>query len=362
MKYTLGNFIRSQYTTLPVVACPDLTGRVVMITGSNTYAFLGLVPYHALTHEPIHPFCSGLGYEAAKTFARHNPARLILAVRNTLAGNKAAREIVEAHGGKCTVLEVWQLDLGRLQSVKDFAETANRELDRLDVFISNAGITTEKFARTVDGFESTSQVNNIANSLLSILLTPLLRKTAHLPPLPTSPTFKPHLCIVSSAVHYWIYGVLPGMKGGRKDVLQCFQEEELFPGGSTRYNETKAVNVMNALTLADLLGPEIIVNTVNPGLCHSGLLRESVGIKGCLLTLLKLVAARSTEVGSRSLVWAATKDTPTGAYVQDCQLFEPSDFVISDQGREIGAEIWDEMKVAWKEKVGVDADAFIRAL
>jgi hypothetical protein len=151
---------------------------------------------------------------------------------------------------------------------------------------------------------TSSQVNNIANSLLSILLIPLLRKTAHLPPLPTSPTFKPHLCIVSSAVHYWIYGVLPGMKQGRKDVLQCFQEEELFPGGSTRYNETKgdyhicsttlcvansprttaAVNVMNALTLADLLGPEIIVNTVNPGLCHSGLLRESVGIKGCLLT------------------------------------------------------------------------------
>lgn len=41
---------------------------------------------------------------------------------------------------------------------------------------------------------------------------------------------------------------------------------------------------MNALTLADLLSPEIIVNTVNPGLCHSGLLRESDGIKGCLLT------------------------------------------------------------------------------
>ncbi len=30
--------------------------------------------------------------------------------------------------------------------------------------------------------------------------------------------------------------------------------------------------------------------------------------------------------------------------------------MLSQQGKEIGAEIWEEMKVIWKEKVGVDAD------
>ncbi|KAJ9113047.1 hypothetical protein QFC22_006143 [Naganishia vaughanmartiniae] len=318
MKFTLSNFIRSQYTTVPQVVCPDLTGRVVIVTGSNT----------------------GLGYEAAKTFAQHNPSRLILAVRNTHAGHKAAQEIVEANGGKGTVPEVWELDLGRLQSVKDFGDCVNRELERLDVFVSNAGISTEKFVKTVDGFEST--------------------KTAHLPPMPHSPNFKPHLTIVSSAVHYWIHDVLPGMKEGRKDTLQCFQEEELFKP-SDRYNETKAVNIMNAFILADLLCPDIIVNAVHPGLCHSSLMRESVGLKGCLIGLLKLIAARSTEAGARNLVWAGTHDMPTGAYIHDCRVFEPSDFVLSTQGREIGAEIWDEMKVIWKEKVGVDADAIVQA-
>lgn len=77
---------------------------------------------------------SGLGYEAAKHLSRYNPARLILAVRNVGLGEKAAQEIAEANGGKC-VPEVWQLDLGKLQSVKDFADRVNKELDRLDVVV-----------------------------------------------------------------------------------------------------------------------------------------------------------------------------------------------------------------------------------
>lgn len=206
-------------------------------------------------------------------------------MRNVGLGEKAAREIAEANGGKC-VPEVWQLDLGRLQSVKDFAERVNKELDRLDVVvsvsinlsdicvcadsssrqISNAGIATEKFEMTADGFESTyallylfylsaltnphlsSQVNNIANSLLSVLLLPKLKQTARLPPLSTSPDFKPHLAIVASEVHHWINGVLPGMKAGRKDVLQSFQEEALFVP-DMRYPESKGTSTAFIYTL-----------------------------------------------------------------------------------------------------------------
>ncbi|KAJ9091156.1 hypothetical protein QFC20_007714 [Naganishia adeliensis] len=332
MKFTMYGFLCSQFATLPPVDCPDLTGRVVIVTGSNV----------------------GLGYEAAKTLSRYNPARLILAVRNIGLGEKAAQEIVEANGGKC-VPEVWQLDLGRMQSVKDFADRVNKELDRLDVVISNAGIATDKFSLTADGFESTSQVNNIANSLLSVLLLPKLKQTARLPPLSTSPDFKPHLAIVASEVHHWINGVLPGMKAGRKDTLQSFQEEALFVP-DMRYPESKAVNVLNVQTLADLAGPEIIVNAINPGFCHSSLTRDSVGIQGIQMKLMKLLLARTTEAGSRNLVWAGTEDMPSGSYVDSCKVSESSDFTLSPEGRAIGAGIWDEMKQIWKEKAGVDAD------
>lgn len=80
-----------------------------------------------------------------------------------------------------------------------------------------------------------SQVNNIANSLLSVLVLPLLRRTAREHP---SPTFKPHLTIVTSGAHYWINDLLPGMNQGRTDILQCFQEQDLFDAAQ-RYPESK---------------------------------------------------------------------------------------------------------------------------
>jgi NAD(P)-dependent dehydrogenase (short-subunit alcohol dehydrogenase family) len=156
------------------VDCPDLTGRVVIVTGSNVSVLSPVLSLTTLLIPTVH-HRSGLGYEAAKTLSKFNPSRLILAVRNTGLGEKAAQEIVEANAGKGTVPEVWTLDLGRLQSVKDFAERVDKELERLDIVvsfslvisssraigwfrafqISNAGIATEKFVRTVDGFEST---------------------------------------------------------------------------------------------------------------------------------------------------------------------------------------------------------------
>lgn len=41
------------------------------------------------------------------------------------------------------------------------------------------------------------------------------------------------------------------------------------------------------------------------------------------------------------------------------RMDRPSDFVISPQGRQIGAEIWDEQKKIWQDKVGVDVDAIV---
>ena len=64
MKWTVPAFIRNQWTTVPPVAQVDLTGKTVIVTGAN----------------------NGLGFEAAKHFARMNPAKLILACRSKERG------------------------------------------------------------------------------------------------------------------------------------------------------------------------------------------------------------------------------------------------------------------------------------
>lgn len=115
---------------LPVTVV-DLTGRTVIITGSNT----------------------GLGLEAAKHFYEMNPARLILAVRSIEKGEHA-KNIILRNGKRRTNIEVWELDMGSFASVNAFTKKANDELERLDIFIANAGTATQQWATTKDGWES----------------------------------------------------------------------------------------------------------------------------------------------------------------------------------------------------------------
>ena len=61
--------------------------------------------------------------------------------------------------------------------------------------------------------------------------------------------------------------------------------------------------------------------------------------------LSKLILARSTEQGSRQLIWASIGgkdniDQLHGAYVSSMQVREPSDFVVSEEGRRAQTILW----------------------
>jgi retinol dehydrogenase 12 len=118
----------------------DLTGRTVIVTGSNV----------------------GLGFEAAKRFYDMNPARLILAVRTISKGEEARNAILEA-GKKPsprgsardeTKVEVWLLDLSSFESVKQFANKCEAELERIDILLENAAVVNPAWSMTKDGWES----------------------------------------------------------------------------------------------------------------------------------------------------------------------------------------------------------------
>lgn len=68
MKKSLLSFFHDQLIDkVPPVATADLTGQTVVVVGANT----------------------GLGFEAAKHFARMKPGKLVLACRNEEKGNAA---------------------------------------------------------------------------------------------------------------------------------------------------------------------------------------------------------------------------------------------------------------------------------
>lgn len=87
---------------------------------------------------------------------------------------------------------------------------------------------------------------------------------------------------------------------------------------SFRYNVSKLLEVFYVRELAkhsqDSGKPSVVINYLNPGLCHSELARDA----GIALAIFKFFLARTTEVGSRTLVAAASAAADShGQYQSD---------------------------------------------
>ena len=166
------SFIISQlFTRLPYPK-HSFSGQTVIVTGSNT----------------------GLGLEAARHFTRLDAGKVILAVRTQSKG-EAAKESIEKSTNRKGVVEVWYLDLGSYESVKEFANKAEK-LDRLDILVENAGIA-RRYWSVLEDNEATITTNVVSTFLLGILLLPKMRETGQ------KFNIAPHLSITCSEVHSW---------------------------------------------------------------------------------------------------------------------------------------------------------------
>lgn len=115
----------------PETDIPNLSGKIIVITGSN----------------------GGLGYESLIHLARHSPSRIYLCARSKEKYETAMKGILAAVPDAANFVKYLEIDLASLASVKKAAETFTAENDRLDVLMNNAGIMAQTPARTEDGFE-----------------------------------------------------------------------------------------------------------------------------------------------------------------------------------------------------------------
>lgn len=67
------------------------------------------------------------------------------------------------------------LDIGSMQSVRQFADRVRAKFTQLHVLINNAGIMAAPYRLTADGFEEQLAVNYMGHFLLTHRLLPLLR-------------------------------------------------------------------------------------------------------------------------------------------------------------------------------------------
>ncbi|KAL1728161.1 hypothetical protein EV714DRAFT_215752 [Schizophyllum commune] len=317
-KYTPTTFLWDQLSYHSRVTRKDLTGQVVVVVGANV----------------------GLGYEAAKHFATMGAARVIMACRSKERGAAAVERLQKETGLKNS--ELMLVDLADFSSTTHFATELEARVDRLDLLVLNAGVTTQngsKRTETVDGWEPTIQVNVVSSSILAILLLPIMLRTSR------ERHTIPRTVVVASSVHFWA----PPWNDeifNQPGILKALSNQEEFDPFC--YLRTYSVlNVLFARALNERLRhthPTVIVNSVDPGLCSTSLFRDegriTVGMR-----LMNALFAVSAEVGSRELVWAAlggseNADALRGAFVARHTVREPSDFVLSERGRIAQDRTW----------------------
>jgi NAD(P)-dependent dehydrogenase (short-subunit alcohol dehydrogenase family) len=143
-------------TTDEVLEGVDLSGKRILVTGVS----------------------AGLGVETARTLASHG-AQVVGAARD-LKKAKAATEQVRtqaAHGGG---LELVELDLASLASVRACAESLISKGEPFDLVIANAGVMACPKGLTSDGFETQFGTNHLGHFVLVNRLVSLLKPGSRL--------------------------------------------------------------------------------------------------------------------------------------------------------------------------------------
>ncbi|KAB2035648.1 hypothetical protein ES319_D04G167300v1 [Gossypium barbadense] len=119
---------------------------------------------------------SGLGLATAKALAETGEWHVIMACRNFLRAEKAAKSV----GITKESYSVMHLDLASLESVRQFADTFRRSGRPLDTLVCNAAVylpTAKEPTYTAEGFELSVGTNHLGHFLLARLLLDDLKQS-----------------------------------------------------------------------------------------------------------------------------------------------------------------------------------------
>jgi len=266
----------AKWTTVDI---PDQTGRVAVITGSNT----------------------GLGFETAAALAARG-ARVVLAVRNLEKGKDAESLIRRRSPGADVTLQ--ELDLTSLDSIRSAAAQLRADHDRIDLLINNAGVMYPPKATTKDGFELQFGTNHLGHfALTGLLLDRLL------------PVAGSRVVTVSSVGHRI-----------RADIHFDDLQWERRYNRVEAYGQSKLANLMFTYELQRRLAPHAttIATAAHPGGSNTDLMRHLPRWAAAAYPLIKPLF-QGADMGALPSLRAASDPQALGG-----QYFGPDGFA---QGR-----------------------------
>jgi NAD(P)-dependent dehydrogenase (short-subunit alcohol dehydrogenase family) len=242
---------------------PDQSGRTAVVTGAN----------------------SGLGLVTARELARAG-ASVVMACRNLDKGHTAVDEVRAAVPEAQLQLE--DLDLASLASVRGFADRFRATHDGLDLLINNAGVMATPRRRTADGFELQFGTNHLGHFALTTALLAKMegREDAR-------------VVTLSSTAH----------KMGRINFDNLNGDRNYFRWNA--YGQSKLANLLFALELDRRLraaGSTVKSLAAHPGYAATNL--QSAGppmVDRLLMKVGNAVGAQSDEMGALPILYAATE-------------------------------------------------------
>ncbi|XP_020102337.1 short-chain dehydrogenase TIC 32, chloroplastic isoform X4 [Ananas comosus] len=203
---------------------------------------------------------SGIGAETARVFALRG-AHVIIAARNMEAANNV-KELLVKSNPKAHV-DVLQLDLSSLKSVRAFADKFISMNLPLNILINNAGVMFCPYQLSEDGIEMQFATNHLGHFSLTNLLLEKMKETSR------STGIEGRIVNLSSIAHLHTYeeGILFDKLNDRRGYSD-----------KKAYGQSKLANILHANELSRRLkeeGANITANSVHPGLIMTNLMRHS---------------------------------------------------------------------------------------
>nr|XP_034830224.1 retinol dehydrogenase 13-like [Maniola hyperantus] len=297
--FVLAVFTFKLYQKLTCGVCRSsahMVGKVVIVTGGN----------------------SGIGFETAKNLADRG-ARVIIACRSILRGEKATKEIIKCTGNKNVIHR--HLDLSTFRSVREFCDGIYKTESRLDVLINNAGAGGLGNQKTEDGNHLGMQVNYFGPFLLTNLLLPLLKSSA-----------PSRIVNVSSSIHMY------GEVDFRNLNMEKYWSDYLVYANSKLY-----LNLMTLDLSRRLEGTGVTVNALHPGVAATNIFRNIKNsiIRYLVQTTLNFLYQSVWEASQTSVYLSVAPEVQdiSGRYFSDCREKKPSK---TSQNPEIAKKLWQE--------------------
>ncbi len=259
----------AETTAAEVAAGIDLTGKTAIVTGVS----------------------AGLGVETS---------RVLRAVGARVVG--AARDLDKARtalGG--LDVELVELDLADLESVRTAAKQVLTSYDGLDLLINNAGVMAPPLRRTAQGFELQLGTNHLGHFVLTTELLPLLRPGAR-------------VVNVSSRGH---------LRSGMRWDDPHFRASEYDKW--VAYGQSKTANVLFTVELEKRFAPQgIHAYALHPGVIMTELSRHLTADDSASLgKRLTGLALKTVEQGAATTIYAAVApelEGRGGLYLEDCHV------------------------------------------